>query len=371
MLTTSLTLHLPYQSPAPYSLLPCPSMAAATSSSAVACAAAAKDYVDLDLTGSIEVSVTSNGILCSLTQMTTGFCPPGSYSVVYSVTDSQGLTSQATINILVEQRTRVILNYTFVASSAQATAALALPSNAAEAMAQISEDLPWLGYDKSLLRSAALLNVSVATRKTGLSSLAFTYVTLIWDTSFGTIPSGTWSISSFSPRRSLRALLQQTRSLLHDDSGDTGSACSSLSPQALPPLLPGSFNPITSSRPPVVSCTTPLVNQDSILSALIYTAVVNVSRNFNALSSSEVVTLTETGLTNQLMDYIEANYSSIFQTFYSNETSASILLSSRVESVSSAANSTMQAFNLLLSTLTDSIIGDASLSLTADSVLQG
>ena len=388
MLTASLTLHLSYGSAAPYSLLPCPSLAAATVSSSVTCAVAAKDsLVVKDLTGSIKASVSSSGAsLCSLTQISIGSCPPGSYSILYSVQDSQGLFSEAVLNVQIEEISVVVLNYTFIPSTitgqdAQAAYANSLTSDSAAAMALIIQQLPQLCfvypyrcYDSRLLRSASVVSVTTSPHNTGIAALSWTDVTIVWKITLGSIPDAMPNTGSSSvSRRSLSSLLDRARTLLEDPTNTSGGCSSVFSQQTAPSTSQqqSKINPIVSSRPPVVNCATPPVNPNFVLQSLIYSAIVNISSTYNNFSVAETTTLTELGLTDQLLNSIDANYSSLLQKFYTNETAGSALLSSRARTIGESSNATLQVLNSLLSTLTSIIIGSGSNSVTSDSVLQG
>ena len=372
--SSSLTIQLSYGSPAPYSLLPCPSFSSANSSSTITCAAAAYDAVDQDLTSSISVTITSSGnTICSLSSISQGTCIPGSYALDYSVTNSQGLTTAAVLTVLIEEISSVVLNYSFVPSAVtgaenQAAYALSLPSNNSAAMALIIQQLPFFGYDPSLLRSAVIISVSVTPRLTAVAALSWSVVSIVWRISLGTLPASTFAyqINSGSGSRRLSEILREARSLVQGNA----EGCSSLGQaSAAPKSL--AVNPIVSFKAPVLQCATPPVDNDSILKALIFSAIVNVTNNNNLLTTAEATTLVESGATAHLLDSIDSQYKAAFQSYFANQSDADASFSTRASTIASSTNTTLQALSSLVTALADSLIGSGtSQDLTSDSVLQ-
>lgn len=116
------TIYLEFGRPAPFSLAPCSSLAAAKISDAFACAAAAWDYTSGDLNSNITITDVSpygiNPTVCMPFQLTLGTCLPGQYTLEYSVTSaSSGLSSTAFLLVCVEIYTVTNFSYTFMPSN--------------------------------------------------------------------------------------------------------------------------------------------------------------------------------------------------------------------------------------------------------------
>jgi hypothetical protein len=159
------TIYLGYSRPAPFSLGPCTSVFA-NSSSTPSCAASAYDLVDGDISYAIEaadVTSTPGHILCSsasMSQMTKGQCLPGQYIIQYSVTNSLGLTASVFLAIFVEELTSYTLSYSFILSNnignlsyVTSYANDLLTPNSTFALSLAAQDLPSFGIDVTTLRS--------------------------------------------------------------------------------------------------------------------------------------------------------------------------------------------------------------------------
>ncbi len=108
------TIFLTYRAQAGYSLAPCGDFSAGMDPTAT-CAAAANDTADGDLSPFITATVsplcpanaTCNS--CSVAGFTLGLCLPGRYRITYTVANSAGLTTTATLDVAVEQVTVTLL----------------------------------------------------------------------------------------------------------------------------------------------------------------------------------------------------------------------------------------------------------------------
>ena len=167
------TIYLGYGRPAPFSLGPCTSISS-NSSAAPSCAASAYDLFDGDLSYAInvvDVTSTPGHVLCSsasMSQMTKGQCLPGQYLIRYSVTNSVGLTTSAFLNVIVQELTSYILNYSFVLSSNSDNLSYVtsyandlLTFNSTSASSLVAQDLPSFGIDVTTLRSLSVNKTSV------------------------------------------------------------------------------------------------------------------------------------------------------------------------------------------------------------------
>ncbi|GFH16742.1 uncharacterized protein HaLaN_13226, partial [Haematococcus lacustris] len=126
---TNQTLFLEYGRLAPLSLAPCPRNTSLTTS-VVTCAAVAWDDQEGDLSPFMDMPQdVSPGSQprCSAASLTSGTCLPGRYTLVYFATNSAGTaTATALLTVYVEQRSSVLLNYSFVSPTATDGAATQL-----------------------------------------------------------------------------------------------------------------------------------------------------------------------------------------------------------------------------------------------------
>lgn len=120
---TNRTLYEEYGKVSDMSFGPCSSLQVANTTSKPACAAVAMEGSGqnvTDLTPLIivaDVSPVQNQSKCNFTTLTLGNCLPGSYTLQYSVTDSQGTVVSSFLLVLVETRSVSFFNYTFSPSS--------------------------------------------------------------------------------------------------------------------------------------------------------------------------------------------------------------------------------------------------------------
>ncbi|PNH11248.1 hypothetical protein TSOC_001938, partial [Tetrabaena socialis] len=166
---TNQTVFLAYRTPASFSLAPCANYTEGLSQRP--CAAAALDDVDGDLTAFITTTVAAicpggaedtscSG--CSVAGLTTGACLPGRYRVTYSVANTRGLVTTATLDASVEQLTAATIelnlfpNRTAADSTNRTVAdafASALSSNATTQNAILLPILQVLGVTSDSVRS--------------------------------------------------------------------------------------------------------------------------------------------------------------------------------------------------------------------------
>ncbi|KAG1660944.1 hypothetical protein FOA52_005525, partial [Chlamydomonas sp. UWO 241] len=171
---TSQTVFAVFGTPAPVSLLPCASVAAAGSCAAAAVQLSANgSLVDLSPSVSVtEVTPTDDGTplgRCSAAALSLGICLPGIYVLQYSV---PGASQSAQLSVVVEQLAATEFAYTFEppdgsSLSAATNFATQLSSNATLLLATVMEHMPLFGIDALTVRGAVLNSSAVVARVTG------------------------------------------------------------------------------------------------------------------------------------------------------------------------------------------------------------